>query len=314
VSPVAGMRAQPCAPHGAGHTGSPLYPLSLHHRAARIVCVGPGGWGGFPDAFGSPVGPGRSDAPQHRCSAAGAVWSVAGSGGRGRVARSRCSPHRAGWSYAVGWPVVSARAERPDGMCRPGRRRRPPRSARRRRAAVAGDVQQPGRRTRHRPTCPQDACHGRGSALNPPPAEAGGFLAHAARSLSEQSSPTRSTPAGLRPARVPEAWRLLCRLGSRSARRTCLVLATRGVQPTRSGGRSFALAAKPRSLPCSAGVRFLPGLKSGASSEESGDGDTGDTGRPRRHRPAVLPRPLTRPLPQPANRTERPWTALNSAT
>ncbi|MFG2261229.1 hypothetical protein ACGFNZ_53775, partial [Streptomyces mirabilis] len=31
---------------------------------------------------------------------------------------------------------------------------------------------------------------------------------------------------------------------------------------------SFALEAKPRSLPCSAGVRFLPGLKAGASSEE----------------------------------------------
>ncbi|GHD44577.1 hypothetical protein GCM10010317_017820 [Streptomyces mirabilis] len=37
-------------------------------------------------------------------------------------------------------------------------------------------------------------------------------------------------------------------------------------------GRSFALEAQPRSLPCSAGVRFLPGLKGGASSEEPGGG------------------------------------------
>ncbi|MDH6628052.1 hypothetical protein M2271_005882 [Streptomyces sp. LBL] len=33
--------------------------------------------------------------------------------------------------------------------------------------------------------------------------------------------------------------------------------------------RSFALQAKPRPLPCSAGVRFLPGLKAGASSKET---------------------------------------------
>ncbi|GAA3801860.1 hypothetical protein GCM10022206_46030 [Streptomyces chiangmaiensis] len=37
------------------------------------------------------------------------------------------------------------------------------------------------------------------------------------------------------------------------------------------GGRRIALAAIRRSLPCSAGVRFLPGLKAGASSEEPGD-------------------------------------------
>jgi peptide deformylase len=40
--------------------------------------------------------------------------------------------------------------------------------------------------------------------------------------------------------------------------------------PSRSG-RRFALAAKRLPLPCSTRVRFLPGLKAGASSEEPGD-------------------------------------------
>jgi hypothetical protein len=37
------------------------------------------------------------------------------------------------------------------------------------------------------------------------------------------------------------------------------------------GGRPIALAAIALSPPCSAGVRFLPGLKAGASSEEPGE-------------------------------------------
>jgi hypothetical protein len=37
------------------------------------------------------------------------------------------------------------------------------------------------------------------------------------------------------------------------------------------GGRRIALTAIRLSLPCSAGVRFLPGLKAGASSEEPGE-------------------------------------------
>ncbi|WP_327342063.1 hypothetical protein [Streptomyces europaeiscabiei] len=51
-----------------------------------------------------------------------------------------------------------------------------------------------------------------------------------------------------------------------------MVLATHGVQLTRSGGRCFALGAKSRFRPCSVGVRFLPGLKAEASSEEPGEG------------------------------------------
>ncbi|MGI5144551.1 MarR family transcriptional regulator [Streptomyces sp. CA-106110] len=37
------------------------------------------------------------------------------------------------------------------------------------------------------------------------------------------------------------------------------------------GGRRIALTAIRLSLPCSAGVRFLPGLKAGASSEKAGE-------------------------------------------
>ncbi|MER5909840.1 hypothetical protein ABT124_04870, partial [Streptomyces sp. NPDC001982] len=48
-----------------------------------------------------------------------------------------------------------------------------------------------------------------------------------------------------------------------------------GLTPSQ-GGRRIALTAIRLPLPCSAGVRFLPGLKAGASSEEPGDGRASD--------------------------------------
>src|SRR5437899_1166349 len=42
----------------------------------------------------------------------------------------------------------------------------------------------------------------------------------------------------------------------------------------RTRARSFALGAKPRSLSCSAGVRFLSALKGGVSTEEPDERDS----------------------------------------
>jgi hypothetical protein len=44
-----------------------------------------------------------------------------------------------------------------------------------------------------------------------------------------------------------------------------------GCLTTTAGARRSALPANRLLLPCSAGVRFLPGLKAGASPEESGE-------------------------------------------
>ncbi|GAB2470582.1 hypothetical protein GCM10027162_77460 [Streptomyces incanus] len=57
-------------------------------------------------------------------------------------------------------------------------------------------------------------------SLNPPPAEARGFLAQAARSLSERTRLTLSTPAGTKPARLPVRTKELHVLGSRDARQS----------------------------------------------------------------------------------------------
>ncbi|GAB2833201.1 hypothetical protein GCM10027073_72250 [Streptomyces chlorus] len=57
-------------------------------------------------------------------------------------------------------------------------------------------------------------------SLNPPPAEARGFLAQAARSLNERTSLTLSTPAGTEPARLPVRTKELRVLGSRDARQS----------------------------------------------------------------------------------------------
>ncbi|GAA2656242.1 hypothetical protein GCM10010307_69670 [Streptomyces vastus] len=104
--------------------------------------------------------------------------------------------------------------------------------------------------------------------MNPPQAKAGGFLAQEAPQTNGLKGLTPSTPAGTEPARFVEQssavpyWfpiGTVCALGSRNARQA----------PYPIAWRPFALEAKSPSLPCSAGVRFLPRLKAGASSKET---------------------------------------------
>jgi hypothetical protein len=120
--------------------GAPRSPAFAPRPASRIWCVVRAGGGGFPHAFESPVGPGWSDAHHDHSGRGGAVpsspsyrWEVppAGSETRGRVARPRCSPHRAGKPGALESSAVSASAGHPTGWCRPGRPRRSPSAVRR---------------------------------------------------------------------------------------------------------------------------------------------------------------------------------------
>ena len=108
-----------------GHCGHPerfwvsWSPAYSPRPATRIVSVVRDCGGGFPHARETPVRPGRSDARAHRSGVHGAVSSVAGSGALGRVARPRCSRHRAGWSFCSCWRGAFASAGRPTSRCRP---------------------------------------------------------------------------------------------------------------------------------------------------------------------------------------------------